>query len=381
MTVEIEVNKKLFDHNGVSPSVSFTFRVLQNSDLKYYKVDNTNPLATPQLQTEDVHYSLVLNDGGEGGVVTFIGTIPSSDFRGILITEYAFTQPSDLPTEGNFSEEAVEAALDRNTLLSIQLKEQNDRTIRFPLGDTATVAELPQAAARAGGLFAFDANGNVTTVQLTELEQLAVSAYFAQLASAADAPSALLILGIPYNPASAAGPASLRFYEDSDNGSNYLELIAPAALASSGNLLMPAGPSTIASLQLAEAFSNKTIIDSSNNVGISTIKTSGTLPDGVGGNVAPNSIGTVSTGTLTPAPQTHGPMPYYTNGGAHTLSPPANACTMLIEITNNGSAGAITTSSFTKVDGDAFTTTNGHKFLCSVIKTQNYSALSVKALQ
>lgn len=91
------------------------------------------------------------------------------------------------------------------------------------------------------------------------------------------------------------------------------------------------------------------------------------------------SDGTVSTGTLTPNPDL-GNMHHYTNGGAHTLAPPASSCSMIIEITNNASAGAITTSGFTKVTG-TFTTTNGHKFICNVVKSQGNSLLQIQALQ
>ena len=94
------------------------------------------------------------------------------------------------------------------------------------------------------------------------------------------------------------------------------------------------------------------------------------------------SGGTISSGTYTPAPQTgQENFQHYTNGGAHTLAPPASVCAVVVEILNNGSAGAITTSGFTKVSGDAFTTTNGHKFLAHITKSNSYSHLHVTALQ
>lgn len=94
------------------------------------------------------------------------------------------------------------------------------------------------------------------------------------------------------------------------------------------------------------------------------------------------SGGTVSSGTYTPAPATgQENFQHYTNGGAHTLAPPASVCAVVVEILNNGSAGAITTSGFTKVSGDSFTTTNGHKFLAHITKSNSYSHLHVTALQ
>jgi hypothetical protein len=89
--------------------------------------------------------------------------------------------------------------------------------------------------------------------------------------------------------------------------------------------------------------------------------------------------GTVSAGTYTPDPLT-GNFKYITANGAFTLAPPAAECSIVLEVLNGASAGAITTSGFTKVDG-AYSTTNTLKFLFSIVKTKNYSYLSITALQ
>lgn len=96
--------------------------------------------------------------------------------------------------------------------------------------------------------------------------------------------------------------------------------------------------------------------------------------------VTSKSLGTVSSGTTTPDPGDR-PLQHYTNGGAHTLGVSSNAGSIVLDITNNASAGAITTSGFTKVVGDAFTTTNGHKFRCSITIGNGGSLLQVQALQ
>lgn len=77
--------------------------------------------------------------------------------------------------------------------------------------------------------------------------------------------------------------------------------------------------------------------------------------------------GTISSGTYTPT-LTGGSWKSITNNGAFTLAAPAAvgstaAFTIVVSITNGASAGAITTSGFSKVIGDSFTTTNGHAFL------------------
>ena len=96
--------------------------------------------------------------------------------------------------------------------------------------------------------------------------------------------------------------------------------------------------------------------------------------------VTSKSLGTISSGTVTPDPGDR-PLQHYTNGGAHTLGVSANAGSILVDITNNGSAGAITTSGFTKVTGDSFNTTNTNKFRCHISIGNGGSLLQVQALQ
>lgn len=99
----------------------------------------------------------------------------------------------------------------------------------------------------------------------------------------------------------------------------------------------------------------------------------------VGYTTTSNDLGTVTTGTTTLA-FADGQVQRLINGGAFTLAPPATGeGTMVLEITNNASAGAITTSGFTSVTGDALDTTNTNKFLCSVARIGTTSYLSVIA--
>ena len=91
----------------------------------------------------------------------------------------------------------------------------------------------------------------------------------------------------------------------------------------------------------------------------------------------PGSDGTKSSGTYTPD-EAGGNMKYIVNGGAFTLAPPTNNCTIIVQITNNASAGTITTSGFSGVSGDSFTTTDGDDFICSIIKINGFSTLTVQ---
>jgi hypothetical protein len=98
--------------------------------------------------------------------------------------------------------------------------------------------------------------------------------------------------------------------------------------------------------------------------------------------LALNGGSPVTTGTLT-VDVGDCSMQSYTNGGAHALAVDTNHtgwCMVLI--TNNGSAGAITTSAFDDVFGDPFTTTNGHVFECTIVRwSSGQETLYVRAMQ
>lgn len=107
---------------------------------------------------------------------------------------------------------------------------------------------------------------------------------------------------------------------------------------------------------------------------------------GGGFKTTPYNAGTKSSGTFT-LDYFNGHIQYAVNGGAHTLSAPTTAYgALLLCYTNNGSAGAITTTSFDVVSGDTLTTTNGDEFLLYITtvyaNTGAYtSLLHVVALQ
>jgi hypothetical protein len=91
--------------------------------------------------------------------------------------------------------------------------------------------------------------------------------------------------------------------------------------------------------------------------------------------------GTQSSGTYTPT-YTGGNYKNIVNNGAFILAPQVNTSTLLIDITNGASAGAVTVSGWTvPPTGDALTTTNGHKFKCYATFSDGTSHLHIVAMQ
>lgn len=110
------------------------------------------------------------------------------------------------------------------------------------------------------------------------------------------------------------------------------------------------------------------------------VKSDTTATFSKGYNATPYAAGTKSSGTFTPS-AADGNFQTATNGGAHTLGVPTGACSIVILYDNNSSAGAITTSAFTKVTGSTITTTSGHEFLFYITVIGSFSHLHVQALQ
>jgi hypothetical protein len=94
------------------------------------------------------------------------------------------------------------------------------------------------------------------------------------------------------------------------------------------------------------------------------------------------ALGTISSGTTTINCGTS-PLQWLTNGGAFTLAAPSSDSSCIVEVENNGSAGAITFSGFSvgTSTGDALDTTNGHYFDISIIRIHGHSTYRIAALQ
>lgn len=92
--------------------------------------------------------------------------------------------------------------------------------------------------------------------------------------------------------------------------------------------------------------------------------------------------GTKSSGTYTPSP-VGGNFRRAVNGGAHAFAAPTASgdYTMIVQYTNNASAGAITLTGFSRTSGDAFTTVNGDDFLVFITKINGFIHAQVVKLQ
>ena len=107
----------------------------------------------------------------------------------------------------------------------------------------------------------------------------------------------------------------------------------------------------------------------------------GTIPADTGFSATTKSLGTISGGSTVTLDEGNGNFVSMTNNAAFTLSPQTNPSTIVIQLTNDSSAGTITVSGYDSVTGDSLDTVNGNSFLMFSTVIGSFQNLNVVALQ
>lgn len=157
------------------------------------------------------------------------------------------------------------------------------------------------------------------------------------------------------------------------------DLTALAGVSSSG-LLARTGDGTAAARTIT-AGAGLSVADGDGVAGNPAVSFSGAIASAPVTATA-EAVGTVSSGTYTLSPS-GGNFKSLSNAGAFTLAAPtaSGVYTLLAEITNATGAGAITLSGFSRVVGDPFTVTVGHRFQVYAAKTASGVVATVVAMQ
>lgn len=156
-------------------------------------------------------------------------------------------------------------------------------------------------------------------------------------------------------------------------------LTALAALDATGGVITQTAADTFVKRSIAGTTNQITITNGDGVSGNPTAALAATLA--VTSTIADD--GTPASGaTYTPSP-VGGNFKRIINGSSpsgFTLAAPTASgdYTMIILVTNNASAGAITLSNFSRTTGSPFTTTNGHQFLLYITKVTNTGPVAVE---
>ena len=148
-------------NTGTGP-FAFTFNVLAQADIAAYK--NNTLLAL----TSD--YTVSLNSNGTGSITLVAALIASDEL--VIIGDLPLSRTTDFVTAGDLLASSLNQQFDSNVVMSQQLDERFDRTIRSQPGDINKNLYLPLVSSRASQLLSFDSSGNITTTSLANVPDI-----------------------------------------------------------------------------------------------------------------------------------------------------------------------------------------------------------------
>ena len=408
MTISSTTNTVSYTGNGSTTAFAVNyvfFGTGTSAEIQVVEVVTATGVETVKSNGSDFTVS-----GGSGATGTVTAAVaPASTVKWVINRTTTQTQETDYVENDPFPAESHEEALDRLTAIDQEQQRALDRTAQLPDGYTGSFDPTLPTAITGSTVLAFNAGATAFEIGPTtsaisgaaaEAAAAAVSADAAAASAAAAATSEtnaansetaaaasatsiglttrgdMLKRGASANERLAIGGANTVLLTDgTDPAWGQVSLTAGVT----GTLPLANGGTGASDAAGARAALGLVIGTDVQAYDVDTLKADTTDVLTAGFAATPYNFGTKTSGTFTPD-EANGNMQYGVNGGAYTLAPPTNNCTIVLQFTNDASAGSITTSGFTKVSG-AFTTTNGHDFVCYITKINGFSELIIRALQ
>lgn len=239
MTVPLAPTVYRYEGNGVTDIFSYPNRVITTTNLKVTILTRATDAEVETL-TLTADYTVTIVSNSKANVtITNVAKIPSGTQDILISLILPASQTRSFPRADSLPAEAIELGLDKLTLLAQKTNDTLTRSIRFPDSDTTTDGVLPPKAERALTYLAFDVDG-VPIVSASAVGGAPAGAFGATLvATATQGAAQILLNSLPQQRASAATSAYVDFAEGTDNGTNRVRLIAPAALAADQTVTFP----------------------------------------------------------------------------------------------------------------------------------------------
>ena len=266
MTVSTTTTKNSLSANGTLHSFAYGFKIFANADISVIVRSTTG---TETVKTLDTHYVVTNAGNSSGGNVLFkfnTGTSSDAHFSStdhrpannetvVLARALTRTQGTDYVANDPFPAASHEDALDRLTMITQQIQEEVDRSIKASVTNTLTGAEFTISATdRANKVFAFDSSGNLSVTQElgTNRGNWAASTAYAQRDIVKDTGTANIFIVNTAHTSSGAQPLP-----DNANAAKY-DIIVDAASATTSKTAAASSATAAANSATAAASSATT---------------------------------------------------------------------------------------------------------------------------
>jgi hypothetical protein len=140
MTISSQTRKAgPFVGAGSTGPYAFAFKIFQSSDMLVVKVNNATQVETTLLLTTDYTVSLNFDQNSNpGGNVTLVAAL-AVGYNMVMSSQIPYLQETDLTNQGGFYPAVITSSLDNLTIQTQQLKDEVDRSVKFPITSTGFV--------------------------------------------------------------------------------------------------------------------------------------------------------------------------------------------------------------------------------------------------
>jgi hypothetical protein len=388
-------NKAVFLGDGVTTVFPFTFHVEDEDHLAVYEYTLGSGVLT---LVSPANYS-VTGVPGTGSVTYNPGGVPvPGTKRLVLLRTVPYTQDLDIQNQGGFHPDSIEDQLD---LMVMQIQQIAGVALLRNPGEVGVPDDGAIFVGDGTGYFK-DSGENILTIAGGTSEAIA----------AADAATDAALAATASASAAAASAAGIDFTKDTDgtmaaNSDSVVPsqkatvtYVAAAIAALRGGVAaaydtmseLASGITTLIARQIIRTLAvgaGTGLTVNADDVALSAASIASlakadaalltNTADQVitgGARVTTLDLGNLSGTTITPDPGDR-PIQKITNNGAGTISPGSNQGSYLLVVKNTTGAGAITTSGWQDVSGEAFDTTTTSEFLCHCTVVGDFSAMVV----
>lgn len=282
---------------GGETDLDFDFPIYEKSHLKIIRTRSGVELELTLNGAAAVGYTIA--DGElevtAGGTAVLSTAATAGDVYTLLLNPPE-SRTTDFNNAGDFFASTLNRELDLQEQQIQTLRRDIDKSLRLPDTSTLTSMSLEDLDGNAGLFLRVNADEDgVDYATVASTGEIVVTSFMETLLDDADATAARATLGItqviPFTAASASGPASLAFAEDTDNGANTVTVKAPASVAANVDVTLPGLAGTLLSTAAA-------VTVAQGGTGLATLTAKSVLVGAGTSNVAfvaPGSSGNVLT--------------------------------------------------------------------------------------